>query len=600
MKIRRRSLICWVAAHLAVIAVATTTTQNPHDHGDKRYIGPEPRQAGSACTASTFSRFLTSNASVERVESVSAGSTYGDGARDLMYPIQPTNLPDLCAVTIEVVTSATSSYRFGLFLPAEWNGRFLAVGNGGFGGGINWLDMGAGVRYGFAVASTDTGHNSTTADVEWALDNPGRKADWGWRAMHGTVGLGKTLAQAYYSRPVSYAYYSGCSTGGRQGLKEIQISPSSFDGALVGAAAWYTSHLNTWVSKVATYNWPDDEPKHIDWRMFAPLAGEVMKQCDDIDGVADGIISLPDQCALDYEPLTCGTPRANRSACLTEPQIETLRNVYAGWQSSTTGEELYPGLTPGSERQFYLVLNYSQASPYGLGYARYFLLDDPAFALAEFDDGLAALADRLDPGNATADDYDLSAFRDRGGKVLMYHGTADGLVPTRGSGLYYERLVQTTAGGDAGAARDFFRYFMVPGMQHCLATVTDSPWAFGGASQAAQLGNDTWSVPGYRDAQHDALLALMDWVENGNAVDSIVASTWKEAGNASSGLLRQRPLCPYPEMARWDGENDVNAASSWGCGGNITEAIPSATSAAIRAMSNPFSAVVGLFRSLPM
>ncbi|KAI1111996.1 Tannase/feruloyl esterase [Nemania sp. NC0429] len=525
---------------------------------------PDPRQYNVGCNVFTLAQVLPANAKIERVYAVEAGSTYGDGLADLAYPTQPTDLPAACAVTVAVASSATSSYRFGLFLPAEWNSRFLAVGNGGFGGGINWIDMGAGVQYGFAVVSTDTGHSSVSGDVSWALGNPEAKTDWGWRAMHGSVVLGKLLTQAYYGRPMTYSYYSGCSTGGRQGLKEMQKFPDSFDGVLVGAAAWYTSHLNTWAIQVASYNWPAEDEKHIDWQLLPLIALQINKQCDGIDGVTDGIISQPELCNVDFAALSCERPGANQSACLTAAQTQTLRNVYSDWRTST-GEFLYKGLSPGSEQQMYLVLNYSDASPYGIGYARYFVLNNASFALADFNDSVVLLAEKLDPGNPTADNYDLAAFRDRGGKMIMYHGASDGLVPTQGSNLYYDRVVEKM-GGNVTAVREFFRYFVVPGMQHCWTTPVDAPWAFGAPSQAMALGDDIWSVPGYKDAQHDILLALMDWVEKNVTVDQVVATTWNNPTNVSSGVLRQRPLCPYPEVARWDGHGELNEAGSWSCG----------------------------------
>ncbi|KAI1184842.1 Tannase/feruloyl esterase [Nemania serpens] len=428
----------------------------------------DARRYSVGCNVFTFAQILPANAKVESAYPLEAGSTYGDGLADLAYPIQPTNLPALCAVTIAVASSTTSLYRLGLFLPADWNNRFLAVGNGGFGGGINWLDMGAGVQYGFAVVSTDTGHTSLVSDLTWALDNEEARTDWGWRSVHGSVVLGKLLTQAYYGRPLAYSYYSGCSTGGRQGLKEIQTFPDSFDGVVVGAASWYTSHLNNWVTKAASYNWPVEDEKHIDWRLFTPIGQQIIKQCDDIDGVTDGIISLPGSCNVDFGALLCDRPGANQSACLTAAQAQTLANVYGDWNTST-GEFLYKGLSPGSEAQMYAVLNYSEASPYGIGYSRYFLLNNASFALADFNDSLVSLAEKLNPGNATADNYDLAAFRDRGGKMIMYHGAADGLVPMQGSNLYYDRVVEKM-GGNVTATQEFFKYFMVPGMQHCWTT----------------------------------------------------------------------------------------------------------------------------------
>ncbi|KAI1823955.1 putative ferulic acid Esterase/Feruloyl esterase [Xylaria intraflava] len=549
----RYDFVRLLAACLASLGVAAASSST-HDERDIAF-----------CNEGALASVLPAGAKIERVQAVAAGSTYGEGPADLAYPIQPTNLPALCAVTVEVASSATSSYRVGLFLPQEWNNRFLAIGNGGFGGGINWLDMGAAAHYGFAVVSTDTGHNSLTADGRWALNNAEAKTDWGWRAVHGSVVLGKLLTQAYYTQSIAYSYYSGCSTGGRQGLKEVQMFPDSFDGVLVGSAAWDTNHLNNWVTQAATYNWPADDEKHIDWHLLPAIGVEITKQCDNIDGVADGIISLPGLCNVDFEALSCEGPGANKSACLTAPQAQTLRNVYSNWTAD--GELLYTGLLPGSEGQMYAVLSYPDASPYGIGYARYFVLNNASFAFADFNDSLVSIAEQMDPGNATADDYDLTAFRQRGGKMIMYHGAADGLVPTRGSDLYYERVVKGM-GGNMTETQEFFKYFMVPGMQHCAETLVDAPWAFGGASQASFFGNDTWSVPGFVDAQHDILLNLLAWRENATT-NQVVATTWNTPTNTSSGVLRQRPLCPYPQMAIWDENGPVNDAKSWSCGGDI-------------------------------
>ena len=186
------------------------------------------------------------NASVEVVVSVPEGGSYGEGAADIPYPYKPTGLPELCAVTIKVISSPSSSYRFGLFLPtaAKWNSRFLAVGSEGFAGGINWLGMGPGPHYGFATVSTDLGHSSAITDLSWALNEPEMRSNWGWRALHGSSVLGKELTEGYYRHSLDYSYYSGCSTGGRQGLREIQEFPDTFDGVLIGAAAWDVSILH--------------------------------------------------------------------------------------------------------------------------------------------------------------------------------------------------------------------------------------------------------------------------------------------------------------------------------------------------------------------
>ncbi|KAH6659319.1 Tannase/feruloyl esterase [Truncatella angustata] len=529
-------------------------------------VATRPVFASTLCNANFFSTLVPGNATIEKVAQVPSNGTYGEGILDLNYPTQPIGLPELCAVTVLVISSPESFYRFGLFLPTKWNSRFLAVGNGGFGGGINWLDMGAGVGYGFAVVSTDTGHNSVSTDVSWALNNAEKKTDWGWRSMHGTVVLAKQLVEAYYEANIAYSYYNGCSTGGRQGLKEVQISPDSFDGVIAGASSWYSSHLNPWVTKVGTYNLPVAAPNNIGAVLFPLMAAEALKQCDSLDGVSDGIISIPSQCSPDYTTLLCGMPGTNSSTCLTLPQIETANKVYADYLGST-GELLYPGLSPGCENQWFLVLNYTDTSPYGINFIRDFLYDDVSWYWTSYNDSVIVDAVMLNPGNATANDYDLSEFKRMGKKMIIYHGLADGLVPPKGSELYYKQVAETMTRGDVGELHDFFRYFEVPGMGHCWASSNAAPApAFGGGSQASQLGRDVWSVPGFKNAQHDVLLAMMQWVENGTAVDSVVATTWQNSLDPSTPVARQRPLCPYPQLAIYDGVGDVDKASSWACG----------------------------------
>lgn len=522
----------------------------------------ESTASQAKCVAATFKCLLPKGAALESVAAVPSGGSYGEGDKDIAYPTNPTGLPELCAVTLRVQSSPTSSYRFGIFLPTAWNSNFLAVGNGGFAGGINWLDMAPGPHYGFATISTDLGHNSSVADLSWALNKPELQTDWGWRALHGSVALGKQITQGYYKKPVKHSYYNGCSTGGRQGLKEVQISPDSFDGVIVGSPAWYTSHLNNYVTRTGLLNLPVTDPKHIDYTIFPAMADEVIRQCDKTDGLADGIVSSPELCKFDFGKIQCGNPGVNATWCLTPAQIQTAKNIYSDYYS-TDGKWLYTGLTLSSEDQWWILLAGTEPSPFGVGYQRYFVLDDANWDWHNYNDSIVALAEKKDPGQATAAHYDISAFKKRGGKMIMYHGLADGLVPTKGSDYYYEQTMATFGG--LAKTKDFFRYFQIPGMQHCWGTPVDAPWNIAGAFQPGSLGTGTWSVPGFVDAKHDALLALQEWVEEGKAVDEIVATTWKSSMDPSSGVLRQRPLCPYPQKSVYKGSGDVDAAENWGC-----------------------------------
>ncbi|KAL8300722.1 hypothetical protein RB597_010236 [Gaeumannomyces tritici] len=563
----------------------------------------------AACEPATFSALLPANAVVENVTSVPEGGTFGEGEDNLLSPKDPTGLPRLCAVIVKVASSPGSSFRFGMFLPTapgRWNGRFLVVGNGGFGGGITWRQMAeSGPHHGFATLATDTGHNSKPLDSDWALNSPESRTDWGWRALHESVALGKKITRAFYGRGRKkdrmYSYYSSCSTGGRQGLKEIQMSPDSFDGVLVGAPAWWTSHLNTFAAKTGIHNLPFDAPHHVPVELFAAISREAVRQCDGDDGVVDGIISAPDECGFNLGAMRCGNPGVNGSECLTDSQIQTVRNIYADWRregaaaagpaSATTTysggpappvkaasapavlgadeDLLYPGLNPGTEEGWHVLFNGTEPSPFGSGYIRNFLFDDPAWDWRAFNDSILDLAASADPGGPTADRYDITPFRRRGGKVLLYHGTADGLVPLRGTHLYYERTRQAMGkrkdddDDDDDGLGDFFRYFLVPGMGHCAGAPT--AWSFGASGQASALNASAWSVPGFADERHDALLALVGWVEAGRAVDQIVATTWSDPQDAGSGVDSQRPLCPFPKRAVWDRVGDVREAGSWRC-----------------------------------
>ncbi|KAL2126236.1 hypothetical protein VTI74DRAFT_1373 [Chaetomium olivicolor] len=444
--------------------------------------------------------------------------------------------------------------------------------------------------------STDTGHSSSSTNASWARNQPGRKIDWGWRAMHGSIELGKKLVRTYYGdkQRLSYSYYSGCSTGGRQGLKELQLSPDSFDGALIGAPAWWPPHLNTYITQAGIFNLPITDPKHLSTTDVTLLSVEVTRQCDKLDGVQDGIVSRPDLCKPDLSTLLCPDPNTPKhGTCLTSAQISTVRNLYGDVLSSTDSSLLYPGLNPGSEPHWYVLINNGdQPSPYGLGYLQDFLFDesDPHWDWkTSFNESVFAYADKTNPGDAAATDYAaLRKVGERGGKVLLYHGMADGLVPTRGTELFYKRTVAALTGNGTGDGNgngkgvnvdDFLRLFLVPGMQHCWGTAVDAPWNFGAAFQAGQMGSGWASVPGFEDAEHDALMALVDWVEKGKAVDSIVATTWTLSMNPASGVRRQRPICAWPKNAVWDGKGNPDVASSWSCSGGVRQVAHSKGSA---------------------
>jgi feruloyl esterase len=524
-----------------------------------QYLSKAPTPG--SCSAESLLGALPENAALLSVDFVPAGGTYGEGAENLAYPVNPTNLPATCAVLVNVTTSEASSYRFGLFLPSTtWNSRYLTVGNGGFAGGINWIDMGAAIRYGFAVASTDLGHNSSMLDITWALREPEKQLDFGFRATHGTTVIAKKLAETFYASKIQYSYYSGCSTGGRQGLKNAQLYPGDFDGLLIGAPAWWTTHLQTWTTKVGTYNVPQGASNHIDPELFSLLAADIVDQCDAVDGVIDGIISAPHECALEVDYLLCN---ATNAGCLTSGQKRTVSNIHADY--TIDGRFTFPGLELGSENEWLPLLSGPEPASLGLQYIQNMLLDDPEWPWENYNDSLVVLADRKDPGNITADDFAaMSQYLAGGGKVLMYHGMADGLIPTGSSTYFYEAVAQSSRGACVNLSESF-RLFLLPGLHHCIGTSVDAPWYIAGPNQAGAVGTSIFSVPEFPDPRHDAMMALMEWVENGIAVDRLVATTWVNATDTQSGVLRQRPICQYPMSAVLKDSSAVNQEEAWLC-----------------------------------
>ena len=521
------------------------------------------------CTPSAFKPHLPSGAKVAFTREIQDDGTFQVPAGDIAYPTSPQGLKALCAVQINMTSSSSSAFSFGLFLPREWNNRFLAVGNGGFAGGINWLDMAAGVGYGFASMSTDTGHNSTSIDISWALNQPEKQIDFGYRAMHESVLLAKELTKAFYGDELQYSYYSGCSTGGRQGLKEVEMFPEDFDGVLAGAPAWWTTHLQTWTIKLGLYNLPTTADYHIPPALFEAIGAEVLKQCDPQDGLKDGIIMDPARCDFFPEALLCesGVTNGTAAGCLTPAQIGTLYNIYNDYVD-VNQTFVFPHLELGSEAQWIVLLGSTTPSTLGYEYPQYFLGLGANWSFYDFDYSIVQLADAEDPGNCNADNFDLSPFEAKGGKLITYQGYSDALIPT-GSSIYFYKEVLKTLKPKGVELDKFFRHFLVPGMQHCAGTPPDmnAPWYFAGANQAGLLSTrpgSVHSVPGYEDAQHDVLLALMHWTENGVAPDSIVATKWRN-DTLTDEVWKQRPICPFPKQAKYLGTGKVNGAESWKC-----------------------------------
>ncbi|KAL2277973.1 hypothetical protein FJTKL_15093 [Diaporthe vaccinii] len=435
----------------------------------------------------------------------------------------------------------------------------------------------AGAQYGFASLSTDTGHHSGFQDGSWAWQNPEAIDNWGHKAMHGSVEAAKSIIGAFggsddKKADISSTYYSGCSTGGRQGLKEAQEYPDDFDGILAGAPAWWSRPLHLFNLVAGVFNLPVEAAHHIPPEMFPVIAAETLRQCDPQDGVIDNIISSPETCLLQLETLLCG-PESDASKCLKAAQLETLHRLYNDWAEANS-TFVFPHLLPGSEWEWMKLSGSNKPNSLGVDYVKYFLNFGPDWDWQEgYSPSLLRFAEEMDPGNATADNYDLSPFFKRGGKLLLYHGLVDPGIPPGSTLYFYNQVVQTLMPRRIEVS-DHSRVLFIPGMLHCQGTPesNDAPWYFAGANQPAALkGPVPHSVPGFSDAQHNAMLALMDWVEKGRAPTEIIATKWAN-DDPQQRITSQRPACMYPQVAKFQGGGgsksiraDVRSPKNWVC-----------------------------------
>jgi feruloyl esterase len=465
------------------------------------------------------------------------------------------NMPAFCRVVGVLAPSKDSNIQFEVWLPASgWNQKFQGVGNGGFAGTINFSQLADALKHGYATASTDTGHHSREGiDGSWALGHPEKIADFGYRAMHETAVTAKAIIHAYYGSAPQHSYFNSCSNGGRQALMEAQRYPADYDGIVAGAPANYWTHLLAGGSYVE-HALLADSASYISTKKLPAIEAAALEACDTIDGLKDGLIDDPRQCHFVPEAMLCKGPETD--ACLTEPQIVTLKKIYAGPHDSK-GHPIFPGYAMGAESGMAgwgvwitgLSPGKSALAGFGTAFFQDFVYDDPNWSLTKFEaerDTKAADSKMASYLNAT--DPDLKAFQQRGGKLLMYHGWDDPAIPAENSIHYYESVVSKMG---AGTAASFLKLYMAPGVQHCLGG--PGPDSFG------QLSVDSG------DADHDIDTAVKRWVEQGIAPGPIVAVKYKINFNPKSGIVRSRPLCPYPQVEHYKGSGSIDDAANFTC-----------------------------------
>lgn len=467
------------------------------------------------------------DAKITRAETVAPGAFTVPGATQQNAAFK--QLPSFCRVAATLTPSAESAIGMELWLPADnWNGKFLAVGNGGWAGNIEYGALATGLRRGYAVASNDTGHSD--AGAAFAMSHE-KVVDFGYRSMHEMTVKSKTLVDAFYARAPQRSYYQGCSTGGRQGMMEAQRYPDDFDAIVAGAPVYNQVHLNE--SQVALQVEMLKNPERIvPQSKVTVFANAVMAACDANDGVKDNIISQPQLCKFDPGTLLCKA--GDSPDCLTGPQVESARQLYAPVKGHS-GKAVYTGRAAGVEAGWAarIPVPGKPMNPLWGDMPRYLGHRDPSWDAMSFDlDRDLALALK----NASfieSSDPDLSRFKARGGKLLLWHGWADP-GPSPFNTIDYHAQVAKTLGGRQD---DWMRLFLLPGVGHC-----------GGG-----VGPD----------QADFLTALEQWRERNVAPDRIVAS--RNPARGASLAPMSRPLCPYPQVAKYNGIGSTDEAASFTC-----------------------------------
>jgi len=483
---------------------------------------------GSTCDS--LSKLSLPNVTITSAQSVAAGAftppaVPGPGRSNAeLFK----GLPAFCRVMATLTPSSDSDIKIEVWLPTSgWNNDLQAIGNGGWNGTMGYAPLAEGIKRGFAAAGTDTGHEGGSAS--FALGHPEKLTDFAYRAVHEMTVTAKAIIQNFYGTAPRYSYWNGCSTGGRQGLKEAQKYPDDFNGIIAGAPANYQTHLHVWSIWVAQQmnKTPDS---YLPPEKLAVLHQAVLAACDANDGLKDGLLNDPTRCHFDPKTIECkGEDLPN---CLKPAQVAAVQAIYAGPKNSS-GKEVFPSFQPGSELGWG-ILGGQQAASVATDSFSYVVYKNPAWDWKTMNlDSDVALLDKTENGSIDAMDPNMKPFFAHKGKLLMYHGWSDQLIAPMNSIHYYSSVVKNL-GGESNSLNDV-RLFMVPVMGHCA----------GGEGP-----ND-----------FDKITAIQQWVEQGKAPETMLASHTDKAGTVD----RTRPLCVYPKVARYNGRGSTDDAANFTC-----------------------------------
>ncbi|KAK4115540.1 tannase and feruloyl esterase [Canariomyces notabilis] len=498
------------------------------------------------------SKLKIENATVWFAEYVAAGT-------NLSFPdAHPTCSPgpltvgvDFCRVALYVATSSRSGISMEAWLPRNWTGRFLSTGNGGLNGCLSYDDMAYTVELGFSTVGANNGHNGTSGTP--FLNNPDVVEDFGWRSVHTNVVVGKEISREFYGKKHTKSYYLGCSTGGRQGFKSAQSFPDDFDGIVAGAPALDFNNLNSWSGHFYLLTGAPGSPTYLTPEQWTAVHADIMAQCDGIDGYVDGIIEDPSLCHYRPESLICPSTNAtNSGTCITGTQASTVRAVFSDLYGEN-GTLVYPRMQPGSELLGTPYIYYSgNPFQYSADWFRYAVYNNPDWDPATLGPADYAASDALNPADIRTWSGDLSAARERGAKILHWHGLQDQIITSDNSPRYYAHVARTM-GLPPRELDEFYRFFRISGLGHC----TGGP----GAVFVGQARDHVASL----EPEQNVLMAVVRWVEQGKAPETILGTAFVN-GTASGGEVAfRRRHCRYPLRNVYTGQGNPKEPGSWKC-----------------------------------
>jgi feruloyl esterase len=490
-------------------------------------------ESGRIARCENLTELNLPNSTITFVETVEAGAftpPIGANRRPMtdQSKLRYAALPDFCRVTALLSPAPESEIQVEVWMPfGTWNGKYMGVGNGAFTGSMGYRSMLTALERGYATSSTDTGHEGNTAN--FGLEHPAKIVDFGWRSVHEMTVVAKRVIAAHYDQPAEFSYWYGCSAGGRQAMKEAQQFPEDYDGIIAGAPGLDWTGRAGSALRLEKFLGPNEGARLLEEDRKL-LHSAALAACDAVDGVTDGVIGSPENCAFDPDVLACSGDQS--SSCLSAEQINTVRQLYSSPVNPKTNRPI-PGLFPGSELGWTDLGWTRSARNTGLEQFKYLVFRDPEWTVDKFNfESDIVLAEDGDHDTLNALNPNLQPFIQSGGKLIQYHGWSDPQISPGISPQYYWRVADVLGGRDA--IHDNYRLFMAPGMGHCSG--------------------------GEGPDRFDMIAALERWVELGEPPDQIIASRIRP-GEAE----RTRPLCPYPQVASYIGSGNTDEADNFVC-----------------------------------